>query len=68
MGDIEDVATACIQAGLRLDKGGHQCTHKTFNPFFSYKVCRDKDETEIKNRAIDDWLKLRPIPWERAST
>ena len=35
LGNMEtDVATSCTQVGLPVEGGGHQPTHKTFNPKF----------------------------------
>lgn len=31
---VTEVATFCSQTGLLIEGGGHQSTHKTFNPKF----------------------------------
>lgn len=52
-GDMEpEVITSCSQVGLLVERGGHQPTHKTFDPKFVLPTrSRDRDRAETKEMA-----------------
>jgi hypothetical protein len=63
-GDIEtEVATSYRQAGFPKE-GGHQFTHKTFNPkcAFPIRCAGIKMKQGIRKQSANDCPNLRPIP------
>ena len=64
-----EVATFCRQAGLPVKRVGLQYNHKTLNPKFVLptRCAGIKMEQRLREWPANDWLHLRPIPWEKAN-
>jgi hypothetical protein len=63
------VVTFYSQVGLSGEGGGHQLTLKTFYSEFAIptKCIRVRMKQSLREWEINDWLNLRPIPWEKVN-
>jgi hypothetical protein len=69
-GDMEtEVVTSCSKAGLSVEGGGYQPSHKTFNPKFviTTRSAGIKMEERLKEWPTNDQSNLRPISREIAN-
>jgi hypothetical protein len=59
-----EVATSFSQAGLALEGGEHQPSHKTFDTKFALLTsCAGiKMEQRLKEWSTYDWINMKPIP------
>lgn len=64
-----EVATFCSQKGHPVE-GGHQLTHKIFNPKFVLptRCAKINLEQRLREQSINDWPNLRPTSRERPTT
>ena len=71
VGGIEsEIVTFCSQAGLSVERGGYQPTHKTFNPKFvlATRCAGIKIEKRLKKWPTNDWPSLRPLHGKKNQT
>jgi len=64
-----EVAISCSQARLLMEGGGHQHTHKIFDPKFALptRCVEIKTEQKLRESTTNNWPNLRPIPWARTN-